>query len=415
MGSIDLRTLNVYNVGMEDNTFNGIVIHQDTKILFRSCMEFLSKCEMVRTENRPNLHIKKIIERANSKTIKELIMFPYEGDFVYSPSTITYCPFVLSFKLKLSETPLTLGSEDFTDYYKEIVIWQKQPELNMLQNTSLKTTRSFWKDFISYVYENNYIPVNKYSNRIMLFEYEYSAWEQIDDLDKKSLNTIFLPNDELQSIINRIDVFIENKERYATLGVPHNILFLFHGIPGSGKTSLIHAVASHFNLNIATFDFGRDVNDRVLKKAIQKLPEDTVLVIEDIDCLFGSRKPNDEHKNEITFSGLLNILDGINQVKDMIVFITTNHIEQLDCALKRRIHHFMKFDYATNDQKTRMINTYFPDTKPEVVKKLIKPKTTMNILQKFLIKSLNDVEIQNVDDFENFNNEYINLQNSLYS
>jgi SpoVK/Ycf46/Vps4 family AAA+-type ATPase len=79
------------------------------------------------------------------------------------------------------------------------------------------------------------------------------------------------------------------------------------------------------------------------------LPKKSVFVLEDIDCLFTDRKTDDT--NNLTFSGFLNIFDGVTRLKDdMLVFITTNHLETLDPALKRRVDYFVEFDYCTKKQ-----------------------------------------------------------------
>lgn len=373
---------------------SSIVIHQETKLIYRCVLEYLSK-NFEQDVNTP-YHLKRITEVSNSNHIKSITMFPYEGYVKYLDDTVY-------FKINISDEPLTLGSEDILDYYKEIKF------------TAQNVSKTFWKSFIKHVYEDFYCKHINYKDQIMLYEFEYGNWEQTDFINKKKLDTIFLPEKQLETIINEVEIFNNNSEKYEELCVPHCSIFLFYGIPGSGKTSLIHAIASHFNFNIATFVFGKDVDDRIAKKALQKIPENTMLVIEDIDCLFGSRKPCDEHRNDVTFSGLLNILDGINHVKDLLIFVTTNHIDKLDPALKRRVHHFVKFDYATKKQKQDMILKYFPNTKTDIVDKLIACKTTMNILQKYLIKSLNEDYIKNPDGFEEFNQEYLDFQNVMYT
>ena len=81
------------------------------------------------------------------------------------------------------------------------------------------------------------------------------------------------------------------------------------GLPGTGKTTLIHALASKFKKNVGFIDFSdRNSTDREIRRAIRKLPDDAFLVIEDIDALFKDRKGEETN---MTFSGLLNILDGL--------------------------------------------------------------------------------------------------------
>ena len=79
------------------------------------------------------------------------------------------------------------------------------------------------------------------------------------------------------------------------------------------------------------------------------LPEKTILVLEDIDALFVERKPGDSNKSMISFSGLLNTLDGIAHKEEQLTFLTTNYITKLDKTLIRpgRIDKTVKFSYAT--------------------------------------------------------------------
>ena len=87
---------------------------------------------------------------------------------------------------------------------------------------------------------------------------------------------------------------------------------------------------------------------------------DTLLVIEDMDCIFVARKSNDENRNQVTFSGILNALDGVTTGGNQIVIMTTNHIENLDPALIRpgRVDHILRFDYATKEQIKEIFTVY---------------------------------------------------------
>ena len=61
---------------------------------------------------------------------------------------------------------------------------------------------------------------------------------------------------------------------------------LFHGYPGTGKTSLIYSLASELNMDVALVNFTREMNDIHLMRAMRRLPSNTILVLEDIDVLF---------------------------------------------------------------------------------------------------------------------------------
>jgi chaperone BCS1 len=61
------------------------------------------------------------------------------------------------------------------------------------------------------------------------------------------------------------------------------------------------------------------------------------MLLEDIDAAFTKRTQTDNqgYQSMITFSGLLNSLDGVASAEERIIFLTTNHVEKLDPALIR--------------------------------------------------------------------------------
>lgn len=81
------------------------------------------------------------------------------------------------------------------------------------------------------------------------------------------------------------------------------------------------------------------MTDDRLNHALSIVPEQSIIILEDIDRAFHTLP--EEHpagigfSSRVTFSGLLNALDGIAATERRIIFMTTNHIERLDPALIR--------------------------------------------------------------------------------
>ena len=63
------------------------------------------------------------------------------------------------------------------------------------------------------------------------------------------------------------------------------------------------------------------------------------MLLEDVDAAFSNRRVQTESDGyrgaNVTFSGLLNALDGVASAEERIIFLTTNHVERLDPALVR--------------------------------------------------------------------------------
>ena len=89
-----------------------------------------------------------------------------------------------------------------------------------------------------------------------------------------------------------------------------------------------------------------------------------------MDAIFVERTSvSESYERRVSFSGLLNALDGVRSQEGRILFMSTNHIEKLDAALLRpgRSDLLVKLDFATQDQIRRMFMRFFPDSKKELV------------------------------------------------
>jgi mitochondrial chaperone BCS1 len=69
------------------------------------------------------------------------------------------------------------------------------------------------------------------------------------------------------------------------------------------------------------------------------------------------------YQSSVTFSGFLNALDGVASGEERIIFMTTNHLEQLDPALIRpgRVDLSMLIDDATPSQASRLFRQFYAD------------------------------------------------------
>jgi chaperone BCS1 len=139
---------------------------------------------------------------------------------------------------------------------------------------------------------------------------------------------------------------------------------MLHGSPGVGKTSLIHTIASECNANLCVLNINAELKEESMIEAISQVNEDdkkSILVLEDIDCIFADRKTNDSLKNNITMNGILNCLDGFNNPEGLIVIMTTNFPDKLDDALVRsgRIDLDIELTYLDKFQTRKMFLSFF--------------------------------------------------------
>ena len=228
----------------------------------------------------------------------------------------------------------------------------------------------------------------KCEHEILVLTWE-GGWCNEYKTPKRSNKSIYLPDDSYQKIINDLKTFYNHEERYKELDIPHTRTYMFHGLPGTGKTSTIYTIATELNKNIAIIDFSdKDICDSCIRRALFKLPSDTVLCLEDIDSLFSQDRKSD--KSTITFSGVLNILDGVIKNTGLVIFMTTNLLKNMDdTAMKRRVDYYLKFDLMKKEQIINMFTRFYPnqDSK-KFLEKVSELKLTPCILQKFFTRHL---------------------------
>jgi len=294
-------------------------------------------------------------------------------------------------------------------YKKVYEVFYKYTEL-ILEHESLQVIEQFIQTSVIYITKKLYI--NNKEKKLYIYRSCYERWDLECELKQKSLETFYIPAKIKKEIIQDITKFSDTltMNRYKELCINHVRMYLFYGPPGTGKTSLIKALATHFNKNIAYLNIQTDLEDSQLKKSIQRIPSNTILCLEDIDALFAEERKS---KYSLTFSGFINCFDGFATPDNLMVFITTNYLKQLENAIVRRISYFIEFKFATKEQIQQMFNKFFPNQIENfnVFYQNIKGiDITINILEKFFTKYLFDDIIEASTTFANFANGELKVE-----
>lgn len=201
-------------------------------------------------------------------------------------------------------------------------------------------------------------------DRITVYTPYYSEWNSDTKCRPRPMDSVILRGEVMQDLAADLNEFIDNEERYVARGIPYRRGYLLYGPPGNGKSSAVIALASHLKLDICVINLGTpSLGDDDLRDLMAKVPPHSIVLVEDIDCVFEQRESTDDNESKITFSGLLNALDGVVASEGRILFMSTNHIEKLDPALIRpgRCDVKLLIKNANQDQGRRLFERFHPD------------------------------------------------------
>ena len=222
------------------------------------------------------------------------------------------------------------------------------------------------------------------SSHLYLYE---DGWEQVEAYSPRLLESVLLKPGEKEHLTGDLERFRSSRPRYQRLGVPYHRGYLLYGPPGTGKTSLVSALAARFGMSIFVVNLS-EMNDRIIKSAVNSVPENSVILFEDVDCMKASSRKLESigrpttrvappqcatdvappERAGVSLSGLLNVLDGFHAPENVIFVMTTNDIDALDPALLRpgRIDYRLFLGEAAESQKIELYCRFFPEaTKSE--------------------------------------------------
>lgn len=250
-----------------------------------------------------------------------------------------------------------------------------------------------------------------YENKINI-SFDYNVHKR----EKRPLESVYTNNNISEILKKDIQAFIDSKDVYIRNNILYKRNYLLYGKPGTGKSSLIFALASYFNFRITILDLKsiKSVSDILYNISNT---DKTFFVFEDIDALSpGLIEREEKTQNSprekkdcprelvpdgkiiegLSLSDILNVLDGLYTAEGTICFFTTNHIEKLDSAFLRdgRMDCKIEMNDLSKDVANKMIQDKLGYSNL-LKKESINPATLQELIIQVIWKKLT------IDEFTN--------------
>nr|XP_054771693.1 mitochondrial chaperone BCS1-like [Lytechinus pictus] len=219
--------------------------------------------------------------------------------------------------------------------------------------------------------------LQKQEGKTIMYTAMGAEWRQFGyPRKRRPIDSVILDRGITDSIVKDVKEFINNPKWYFDRGIPYRRGYLLYGPPGCGKSSFIMALAGELQYSICMMNLSeRSLSDDRLNHLMNVAPQQSVILLEDIDAAFISREEADDPRYQgmgrVTLSGLLNTLDGVASTEARILFMTTNYIDRLDPALIRpgRVDYKQLIGHASKHQLVQMYHRFYPDLGPEAAER----------------------------------------------
>lgn len=193
-------------------------------------------------------------------------------------------------------------------------------------------------------FEDKYIKIIRGAERfendglVYVCTHTGDSYQSGDYIPYRKISSVILDETLLRDLVKEIQQFVQPSTRafYTEIQEPYHFNMLFYGVPGTGKTSLITALATELRRPIhrvspKLFRHSTEAT-RSFREEVSGI-QNAIVVIDEADLIIKNRKEKMSEEEEATLHTLLNYLDDVGDGN--IVILCTNHPDRLDPAIQR--------------------------------------------------------------------------------
>lgn len=294
---------------------------------------------------------------------KGIITFEITNDFQYCFSYNNLCKVIVEKNFDCTN----ISKSSHTNEKMTLIFKHINDHVENIKTHLIEARNIFLNDAVKY--HKQLQKIDKVG--IYQFDTEFLQWSLEHFLHKREASTVVLKHGQFENIFNDASHFLKNENMYIEKGQLWVRNYLFSGPSGSGKTSSVLALASSLNMSICLLSCNKaTMTDDLFWLAIQRVPDDCILFVEEVDTLFDVGNQTNHDTSHVSYMSFLQATDGLICTNGSIRIFTTNHKNNLDKTLLSRFHKIVDFSFPTKEMLKQIVIN-FMDIKTSTLTKLV--------------------------------------------
>ncbi|KAL3746009.1 hypothetical protein ACJRO7_015021 [Eucalyptus globulus] len=261
------------------------------------------------------------------------------------------------------------------------------PELRVASLHFLNQALNCFSSYLDYIINKTNEIRNKNRGRLLYIHSRGHPWESEPFKHPSTFDTLAMDPERKRDIMEDLRCFAAGQALYQRAGRAWNRVYLLYGQPGTGKSSMIAAMANFLGYDIYQLELPHvQTNSELRKLLMNTSSKSIVVVITGTDCSVSlsnrseapyataprsyydpgapeaTRGSDEGNNNMVTPSGLFNFTHGLWSCRgsERIFVLTTNHIEKLDPAFleRRRINMRIHMSYCSYPALKILLRNY---------------------------------------------------------